>query len=167
MAGGKIAVYSGLIIRLNPTDDELAQVMAHEIAHALANHSAEKMSVAMASQIGIMGVAVATANSDYGTAAMTGSVLAAALAVQLPNSRTAETEADQIGIELAARAGYNPYAAVSLWQKMEQVGSSSPIEFLSTHPSPGNRQAALLSLAPRYMAFYQDRSYRPMYLFRQ
>jgi predicted Zn-dependent protease len=167
MAGGKIAVYSGLIDRLNTTDDELAQVLAHEIAHAIANHTAERMSVAMASQIGVMGVGMVTANSAYGQAALTGSALAAALAVNLPNSRTAESEADLIGIELAARAGYNPYAAATLWQKMEQVDSSRPAEFLSTHPSPGNRQAALARLAPRYMVYYQDRSDRPLYMFRE
>jgi predicted Zn-dependent protease len=167
MAGGKIAVYSGLIKKLDPTDDELAQVMAHEIAHALANHAAERMSVVLATQIGIMGIALATADSDYGGAAVSGSVLAAALAVQLPNSRASETEADLMGIELAARAGYNPYAAPSLWQKMEQVDSSRPVEFLSTHPAPSNRQATLSNLAPKYMVFYLDRSYRPVYQFRQ
>ena len=166
MAGGKIAVYSGLIDEINPTDDELAQVMAHEIAHALANHTAERMSVALASQIGVIGVGIATADSGYGQVALTGSALAAALAVNLPNSRTAESEADLIGIELAARAGYNPYAAVTLWQKMEQADSSRPAEFLSTHPSPGNRQATLSRLAPRYMTYYRDRSDRPLYIFR-
>jgi predicted Zn-dependent protease len=166
MAGGKIAVYSGLIEKLNPTDDELAQVMAHEIAHALANHTAERMSVAMASQIGVMGIGIATSGTSYGGAAMNTSALAAALAVDLPNSRTAETEADLIGIELAARAGYNPYAAVTLWQKMEQVDSARSVEFLSTHPAPGNRQETLARLAPHYMAYYEDRSDRPLYIFR-
>lgn len=167
MAGGKMALYSGLVLKLQPTDDELAQVLAHEISHALANHTAEKMSVAMATQLGILGVGVATADSDYGKYAVAGSSIAALLAVNLPNSRSAEIEADRMGIELAARAGYNPYAAVTLWQKMEEAGSGAPIEFLSTHPSPGNRQAALADLAPRYMPFYEDRSPRPVYQFSQ
>lgn len=167
MAGGKIAVYSGLVTQLNPSDDELAQVMAHEIAHALANHTAERMSVALASQLGVMGVGIATANSDYSQAALSGSALAAVLAINLPNSRSAETEADLMGIELAARAGYNPYSASSLWQKMEKAGGSNPAEFLSTHPAPVNRQVALYNLAPKYMEFYLDRSYRPVYQFRK
>lgn len=165
MAGGKMAIYSGLIRKLNPTDDELAQVMAHEISHALANHTAERMSIALASQMGIMGIGLATSNSGYGSAALAGSALAAAVAIQLPNSRTAETEADLMGIELAARAGYNPYAAASLWEKMERVGSRAPVEFLSTHPAPVNRQVALRNLAPRYMGLYQQQGYRPVYQF--
>jgi predicted Zn-dependent protease len=84
----------------------------------------------------------------------------------MPNSRTAESEADLMGLELAARAGYNPNAAATLWQKMEKSGGSGPPEFLSTHPAPGNRQSTLRNLAPRYMGLYQDRSYRPVYQFR-
>lgn len=167
MAGGKMAVYSGLLRKVNPTDDELAQVLAHEVSHALANHTAERMSVAMASQLGVMGIGMATAGSKYGGAALSGSALAAAVAIQLPNSRTSESEADLIGIELAARAGYNPYAAATLWQKMERVGSKAPVEFLSTHPSPGNRQATLRNLAPRYMGLYKQPGYRPVYQFRE
>jgi len=166
MAGGKMAIYTGLINKVKPTDDELAQVMAHEISHAVANHTAERMSVAMASQLGIMTVGVATANSGYGRTALTGSALAAALAIQLPNSRTAETEADVMGIEIAARAGYNPYAAASLWKKMEKVGGKGPVEFLSTHPAPVNRQTALTNLAPKYMSLYQHPGARPIYQFR-
>ncbi len=166
MAGGKMAIYTGMIEKIQPTDDELAQVLAHEISHALANHTAERMSVAMASQLGVVGIGLATSNSDYGRAALSGSALAAMLAIQLPNSRTAESEADLMGLELAARAGYNPNAAATLWQKMEKSGGSGPPEFLSTHPAPGNRQSTLRNLAPRYMGLYQDRSYRPVYQFR-
>ena len=101
-----MAVYTGLITQLDPTDDELAQVMGHEISHALANHTAEKMSVAMATQAG---VAVAGVFSDDNAGAVMGAAaLAAQYAVQLPNSRTAETEADEIGIEIAAKAGLQP-----------------------------------------------------------
>ena len=162
MAGGKMAIYTGLIEQVKPTDDELAQVMGHEIAHALANHTAEKMSVAMASQAGLMAVAVALGD-EHGGLAMTGAVLAASLAVQLPNSRSAETEADRIGIELAAKAGYDPYAAASLWQKMGQVGGGTPPQFLSTHPSPGNRQQILLELAPQVRHYYQPSKEHAVY----
>jgi len=166
MAGGKMAIYTGLINKVKPTDDELAQVLAHEISHALANHTAERMSVALASQLGIMTVGMATSNSRYGGAALSGSALGAALAIQLPNSRTAESEADVIGMELAARAGYNPYAAATLWKKMEKVGGKGPVEFLSTHPAPVNRQTALNRLAPRYMYLYQQTGVRPVYQFK-
>ena len=140
-----MAIYTGLIDQLKPTDDELAQVMGHEIAHALANHTAEKMSRAMAINAGVVAVGVA---ADNRAVALTGAALAAKLALDLPNSRTAESEADRIGIELATRAGYAPEAAVSLWQKMEQEGGGGPPQFLSTHPAPGNRQKALGELVP-------------------
>ena len=120
--------------------------------------------MAMASQLGIMTVGMATSGSRYGGAALTGSALAAALAI--PNSRTAETEADVMGMELAARAGFNPYAAATLWQKMEKVGGKGPVEFLSTHPAPVNRQIALKKMAPRYMYLYQQTGVRPVYQFR-
>ena len=166
MAGGKMAIYTGLIDKVKPSDDELAQVLAHEISHALANHTAERMSVATATQLGILGVGIASRDQNHRGAILSGSVMAAMLAIQLPNSRSSETEADVMGLELAALAGYNPYAAASLWDKMEKVGGSGPAEFLSTHPSPGNRQEKLLSLAPRYMDVYQDPRYRPVYQFR-
>ena len=159
MAGGRMAIYTGLIEKTQASDDEIAQVMGHEIAHALANHTAEKMSVAMATQLGILAVGVST--RDEG--AMAGAAAAAVLAVNLPNSRTAETEADRIGIELAAKAGYHPDAAASLWQKMAEVGGSGPPQFLSTHPSPGNRQETLARLAPQMMPLYEAVQNPPVY----
>jgi len=113
MAGGKMAIYTGLLNKVKPTDDELAQVMGHEISHALANHTAERMSTAMATSIGVTILAVAT---DSDALAVGAGVVAAKLAIELPNSREGESEADEIGIELAARAGYDPRAAVTLWQ---------------------------------------------------
>jgi len=160
MAGGKMALYTGLVKKIRPTDDELAQVLGHEIAHALAKHSAEKMSVAMASGLGVVAVG---AVSDQKGLALTGAALAAALAVQRPNSRAAESEADRIGIELAAKAGYNPNAAVTLWQKMANVGGKGPPEFLSTHPSPENREKTLADLAPQMMPYYKQKGKRPVY----
>jgi len=161
MAGGRMAIYTGLIQKVDPTDDELAQVMGHEIAHALANHTAERMSVAMASTAGVIAAGLL---SDKPAQAMAMAAVAAKLAIDLPNSRTAETEADRIGIELAARAGYDPRAAVTLWQKMAGAGDGkSPPAFLSTHPSDQQRQQRLGSLAPKMMPYYQAPGARPMH----
>lgn len=166
MAGGKMAIYTGLIEKVKPTDDELAQVMAHEISHALANHVAEQMSVAMASQIGLA-VLSATALKDnrYRSAALTGAALAATLAVSLPYSRAAEREADRIGIEIAARAGFNPYAAASLWKKMAKVNKGAPPEFLNTHPAAASREKTLLELAPKMMKYYHPNEHHLRYRF--
>lgn len=144
MAGGRMAVYTGLFEKLKLTDAEFAHIMGHEIAHALANHTAERMSRAIATNLGI---AVVGATSKTPEITTTGAVLAAKLALELPNSRTAESEADEIGIELATRAGYAPDAAVTLWEKMGALGGPRPAEFLSTHPAPENRQVALAALA--------------------
>jgi predicted Zn-dependent protease len=165
MAGGKMAIYTGLIDKLDATDDEIAQVMGHEIAHALANHTAERMSVAMASQLGLMGLALATSDSDYGSTILAGSSAAAAVAITLPNSRTSEEEADRMGIELAARAGYNPRAAAILWEKMAEANQGGPPQFLSTHPSPANRQQTLAAMVDEMMPYYLDDSKRPVYHF--
>jgi len=162
MAGGKMAVYTGLLEQIKPTDDELAQVMGHEIAHALSSHTVEKMSIAMATSIAVTAVGV---TSDRPGVAMTGAALVAALAIQLPNSRTAETEADRIGIELAARAGYNPYAAATLWEKMGKASGAgkSKFDWLSTHPAPERRKETLAALAPQMMPYYQSRETRPVF----
>jgi len=145
MAGGRMAVYTGLFDKLKLTDAEFAQIMGHEISHALANHTAERMSRAMATSIGVLAIGIA---SDRPAATIAGGAVAAKLALELPNSRTAESEADEIGMELAVRAGYDPDAAVTLWQKMGALGGSKPPEFLSTHPAPGNREAALAAMIP-------------------
>lgn len=160
MAGGKMALYTGLVQKLKATDDELAQVLGHEISHALAKHSAEKMSVYMASMIGVAAVGIAAENKGL---ALTGAALAAALVIQKPNSRTAESEADQIGIELAAKAGYDPRAAITLWQKMAKVGGKGPPQFLSTHPAPENREKKLEALVPKMMPYYEQKGERPFY----
>jgi len=152
--------YTGLVIQLKATDDELAKVLGHEIAHALANHSAEKMSVAMATIVGVIAVSVASERKGL---ALTGAALAATLAVKMPNSRTAESEADRIGIELAAKAGYDPRAAITLWQKMAEVGGKGPPEFLSTHPSPENREKKLSEYVPEMMPYYEQKGDRPTY----
>jgi len=167
MAGGKMAIYTGLLTKIAPTDDELAQIIGHEISHAIAHHTAEKMSVALASQIGLSTVAVVAGDSARSSATLAGAALAAGLAIQLPNSRQAETEADRIGIELAARAGYDPRAAVTLWRKMAEAGGPDTPQFLSTHPHPINRIATLKELIPLMMPYYRQQYRRPVYTFRQ
>jgi predicted Zn-dependent protease len=152
MPGGKMAVYSGLIEKLNLTDAELAAVMGHEIAHALREHARERMSRAALANIGVSGIAAVLGLGDGGT--QLGNVLADAV-FNKPNSRTQEIEADAIGVELAARAGYDPNGAVSVWKKMISAGSGGGIEFLSTHPSPENRIQALQEHARKLMPVYQ------------
>lgn len=179
MAGGKMAVYIGLLKKIQPTDDELAQVMGHEISHALANHTAEKMSVDLLTKIAIGAVTVAAAASDKSTnqsqrnynqqAVQNVAILAGSAFVTLPNSRGAETEADKLGIELAAQSGYNPEAAVTLWNKMMEVtGNKSKGDFMSTHPSPPNRIEALTALQEPMKKIYDARAplyadYKPTY----
>lgn len=161
MAGGKMALYSGLILKLEPSDDELAQVMGHEIAHALSAHTAEKMSVALATDLAVTAYAV---NQDRPDIALAGASLAAMLAIKLPGSRQAETEADRIGIELAARAGYDPQASVSLWQKMaRESGNDGQFDFFSTHPAPAKRMQELSALVAQMMPYYQSKEARPVY----
>ena len=150
MAGGKMAIYTGIIQQLNLTDDEIAQIMGHEISHALAKHTAERMSDAMVEQTALQAAAVATT-----------------VGYQLPHSRTQESEADRIGIELAAKAGYDPHAAVTLWQKMTQAtGGAGKSDFLSTHPASEKRMQALAQLVPQMMPYYEDKSPRPTYQFK-
>lgn len=159
MAGGKMAIYTGIIDQLELTDDELAQIIGHEIAHALSAHSAEKMSIALASNLAL---ATYAATGDRSDAAMTGAALAALIAVQLPNSRQMEAEADRIGIELAARAGYRPEAAATLWGKMAaKAGARQPV-FLSTHPAPASRQRDLAALAVQMQPLYEEARRRPI-----
>ena len=154
MAGGRMAAYTGLFEQLKLTDDEFAAIMGHEISHALANHTAERMSRAIAINVGVIAAGVA---SDSNALALGGAALAAKLALELPNSRTAEAEADRIGIELASLAGYDPAAAVTLWEKMGALSDSRPPEFMSTHPAPENRQAALSDLVPEMRALNPNR----------
>jgi predicted Zn-dependent protease len=152
MPGGKIAVYTGLAEQLQATDDELAAVMGHEIAHALREHGRERASQAMVQGLGIAVVGTALGMSG-GAQDLTQLVID--LTFNLPNSRTDETEADRIGVELAARAGYDPRASVSLWQKMSEIGGSKGPQFLSTHPSHANRIRDLQSTSERVMPLYE------------
>lgn len=148
MPGGLMGIYTGFFEKLDASDDEIAQVMGHEIGHALAGHSAEKMSVQLASNMAVLILSAATAQNaqDFQNRHM--AMTAGALAfVNRPNSREVEYESDRIGVELAARAGFKPEAAVSLWKKMGALdgGRSS---FMSTHPSSEHRAQALEALQP-------------------
>jgi predicted Zn-dependent protease len=158
MPGGKIMVYSGLIEKLNASDDELAAVIGHEIAHALREHGRERMSQAYVQQFGIQAIAAVLtrgASTVVGNASAQAASTGAQLFFALPNSREQERESDSIGLELSARAGYNPEAAVTLWQKMEaQAGAKQP-EFLSTHPASANRINELRALTPKVMPLYE------------
>ncbi len=153
MPGGKMAVYSGLVQRIQPTDDELAAVLGHEIAHALREHARERVSQQMAAQLGLTVLSILTGSQR---ATDLGSNLSEVM-FTLPNSRSHESEADLIGVELAARAGYDPRAAVTLWQKMGAAqGAQTPPEFLSTHPSAATRIGDLQQAAQRVMPLYEQ-----------
>jgi predicted Zn-dependent protease len=153
MPGGKMAVFSGLIQSLNATDDELAAVMGHEIAHALREHSREQASQQAAQGIGLSVLGALTGLGDAGVSL---SQMALDVTFNLPHSRTDETEADRIGVELAARAGYDPRAAVSLWEKMQKLGGGAPPQILSTHPSNESRIADLKQYSEKVMPLYQQ-----------
>ncbi len=153
MPGGKMAVYSGIIEKLQLNDDELAAIMGHEIAHALREHSREQVSQQMATGLAVN---VAAAALGLGDVASQLAGMVADVTFNLPRSRGAEVEADRIGVELAARAGYNPHAAVSVWEKMLKNTSGGPPQFLSTHPSPENRLKDLQIYADRVMPLYQS-----------
>jgi predicted Zn-dependent protease len=158
MPGGKMAIYTGLIERLNVTEDELAAVMGHEMAHALREHARERIGRQMATQTGtaIGAIALEVLTGVRLDPQLAGTVSQAVFV--LPNSREAEQEADRIGVEIAARAGYDPRAAISLWKKMGQAGGASPPEFLSTHPNPENRLRDLEVYAQKVMPLYQAAS---------
>lgn len=153
MPGGKIAVYTGLIEKLNLTDNELAAVLGHEIAHALREHARERASEQM-----IAGGLISLGSELFGLGdiGQKGAEFAYMGLLGLPNSRRHETEADRVGIELAARAGYDPRAAVTLWQKMGQAGGAEPLKFLSTHPPRQDRLSDLSNYSQRVMPLYEQ-----------
>lgn len=151
MPHGKMAVYTGLLQKIQPTDDELAAVMGHEISHALREHTREQISQQMGTQA-LLGIAGAL--FGLGETAQNLGNTVANVTIGLPKSRTDETEADRMGVELAARAGYDPHAAISLWQKMEKLAGSQPPQWLSTHPSNETRLADLKQYAEKVMPLY-------------
>jgi predicted Zn-dependent protease len=151
MPGGKIAVFTGIVDQLRLTDDELGMVVGHEMAHALREHARERMAKNAATSLGanllshILGLGdVGQTLAGYGAQLLT-----------LRFSRGDESEADLVGMEIAARAGYDPRAAISLWQKMGQAGKNAPPEWLSTHPSGASRIAELQRNLPRVIPLYE------------
>lgn len=158
MPGGKIMVLTGLIDQLKATDDELGAVIGHEIAHALREHGRERMSQAYVQQFGLQALGAILTNGTsaaVGNASMQAASVGSQLFFALPNSRLQETEADRIGLELSARAGYNPEAAITLWQKMGKLSGNKPSEFFSTHPSDTTRIAELQKLVPKVKPLYE------------
>lgn len=161
MPGGKIAFFTGILDALKLTDDEVAAVMGHEIAHALLEHGRARMSEQVLKNVGI---SVAAAVFNLGQLSTELIAQATNLAVSLPYARGQESDADLVGIELAARAGYDPRAAAHLWQKMQQTSSKpapgqsargQPPQFLSTHPSHGTRIKEIEANLPRVLPLYE------------
>ena len=152
MPGGKIMFYSGIIDKLQLTDDEIAAIMGHEIAHALREHGREQMSEQIL-KLAVLQVGVQTGvvNEKYAGALM----LLSNFMIDLPHSRNQETEADVVGLELMARGGYNPEAAIRLWEKMASNGGGKPPEFMSTHPSDESRIRKIRAILPKVTPLYQ------------
>lgn len=152
MPGGKIVFFTGLIDQLQLTDDEIAMVMGHEMAHALREHSREQLAKTQATDLGIRLGAAIFGLGDMGTAAanLGGKLLT------LKFSRSDESDADLVGLEMAARAGYNPQASVTLWEKMGQANGSGSIGFLSTHPTGPDRIAKLQANVPKVSGLYEQ-----------
>ncbi|MFZ6849289.1 M48 family metallopeptidase [Undibacterium sp. RuRC25W] len=154
MPGGKIAFYSGILDTLKLTDDEIAIVMGHEIAHALREHGAERAGKANILNFMVQGTEVVAGLKGYDprfAGALAGSVAKVGM---LAFSRQDETEADIVGLDIAARAGFDPRAGIVLWQKMAMVNKSSPPQWLSTHPAGNNRIAEIQKHLPEVMPLY-------------
>ena len=151
MPGGKIAFYTGILQQLQLSDDEVAMIMGHEMAHALREHARERMGKTAATQ-GVIGLGAALLGlGDLGrTVADAGGQL-----LTLKFSRDNETEADLVGMELAARAGYDPASGVTLWQKMMEASKGAPPQFLSTHPSSDTRIKEMQASLPKVAGLYQ------------
>ncbi|MDH4082556.1 MAG: M48 family metallopeptidase [Nitrospira sp.] len=165
LPGGKMAVYTG-IFPMAKTEAGLAAVMGHEVVHALARHGAERMSQGQVANVGlqVVGAAIGLSggNPMLGQATMAALGAGAQVGVLLPFSRKHESEADYVGILLAADAGYDPRESVALWERMAQVsGGGGPSEFLSTHPSHDTRIDQLKEWMPEAMAIYQKRTKMP------
>jgi predicted Zn-dependent protease len=156
MPGGKIAFYSGILTQLQLTDDEVAMVMGHEIAHALREHARERMGKATATN-GVATIGSTVASVFFGVSPQITDLVAkqGANLINLKFSRDDETEADLVGMEIAARAGYDPRAGVSLWEKMSAANKGAPPQWLSTHPSGNTRIEEIQANLPKVMPLYE------------
>ena len=156
MPGGKIAFYSGILKQLELTDDEVAMVMGHEIAHALREHARERMGKSAATN-GLATIGSTVASVFFGVNPNLTDFVArqGANLITLKFSRDDETEADLVGMELAARAGYDPRAGVTLWQKMSAANKGAPPQWLSTHPSGNSRIEEIQANLPKVLPLYQ------------
>ena len=150
MPGGKIAVFSGLLLGLQLTDDEAAVVMGHEIAHALREHARERIAKSELTRLGTSVLSEFVGGGRYSGLFSAGGQL-----MSLKFSRDDETEADTVGLELAARAGYDPRAGISLWKKMMSANKGAPPQWLSTHPSGNNRIEEIERHLPDVMPIYE------------
>jgi len=150
MPGGKIVFFTGLFKTIRPTDDELAVIMGHEIAHALLEHSRERIAKGQITQLG---AGVISQLLGFGSIGNTALGVGASM-LNLKFSRGDEIEADRIGLELAARAGYDPRAGITLWRKMGEAAKGAPPEWLSSHPAGANRIREIEAQLPRVMPFY-------------
>jgi predicted Zn-dependent protease len=156
--GGKIMFFTGIITKLKLTDDEIAAIMGHEIAHALREHGRERISQAYAQQAGMTLLAMLT-NMDSRQAALLQT--ATTLGLTLPHNRGQESESDVMGVELMARAGFDPQASISLWQKMGAAAKGAPPAFLSTHPSGTQRIGELQERMATVMPLYEAAKRNP------
>jgi predicted Zn-dependent protease len=155
LPGGKVGVNTGLF-QVAKNDDQLAAVMAHEVAHAIARHSSERMSSQLLVQGGLAAAGIAASTqSEEPSSLVQLAAAAATLGITLPFSRSQEAEADHIGLIYMAEAGYDPREAVELWKNFESLDDGRPPEFLSTHPSPENRIERLQGLMPEALAVYR------------
>lgn len=157
MPGGKVAVYTG-ILPVAETESGLATVMAHEVAHAIAQHGNERMSQGLLTQLGGMALSVALSQnpSQANNLFMSAYGLGTQVGVLLPYSRLQESEADHLGLIFMAMAGYDPREAVEFWQRMDaQANGEAPPEFLSTHPSHGTRIEQIKENLPEAMKYYK------------
>lgn len=162
LPGGRVFVYTGILELVGNNDDELAAIMGHEIAHALARHGAERSSQSSVANLGLaaasVAVGVVTDSNTAAGATMAGGAVVAQLGLLLPYSRLHESEADHIGVILAAKAGYDPRAAITLWEKMAALNDGKePLGILSTHPLSSQRIANLKKLMPEVMQYYKPR----------
>lgn len=150
MPGGKIAFYTGILERLKLDDNEVAAVMGHEIAHALQEHARERIAKGQLTQLG-----ASLLGELFGGGIYTDLFSAGGSLLSLKFSREDESEADVVGLELAARAGFDPRAGISLWRKMSAANAGGPPQWLSTHPSGKNRIAEMQKQLPRVMPIYR------------